>query len=128
MKVAVGFLALLGVLAVTGIMLSLSEIMHRLDRTDQAAEERAAPQQLRETEQAVTAIANTAPHAYPVQERQAEAALALPPGAVVQQLMPYQDGVYLLVSVPREGQRILILDARSGTIRQDIRLENDNKK
>lgn len=126
MKVAIAFVALMGVMILAGVALTLSEIMHRLDRADQAQIATVAPPVMQETEQAITAVANTTPHAYPVPGKN-ESALALPVGAVVQQIMPYQDGVYLLVSVPRQGQRILILDARSGAVRQDIRLQNSGK-
>lgn len=122
MKVAIGFLALTGVLIVSGMAMTLSDIMQRLDRADQA---QVSSAQLHESQQAVRAVANTAPHAYPVQGR--VGALSLPAGAVVQQIVPYQDGVYLLVSVPKSGQRILILDANADTIRQDIRLQNGVK-
>lgn len=124
MKVAIGFLALTGVLIVSGLAMTLSEIMHRLDSADQV-QTAAVPPELRESQQAIRAVANTTPHAYPVQGK--NGSLALPAGSVVQQIMPYQDGVYLLVSVPKSGQRILILDSESGTIRQDIRLQNGGK-
>ena len=120
-------MALTGVLIVSGMMIALSEIMQRLDHADQAQTAAMPPAQLHETERAITAVANTTPHAYPVTEKNPTAELTLPAGAVVQQIMPYEDGVYMLVSVPHEGQRILILDARAGTLRQDIRLQNGKK-
>ena len=123
MKAAIAFLALTGILLVTGMAMTLSEIMHRLDHADQV---QTMPAQ-QESEQAITAVANTSPHAFPVMGGASVAALKLPTGAVVQQIMPYQEGVYLLVNVPREGQRILMLDAHSGAVRQDIRLQNNGK-
>jgi len=126
MKVAIAFLALTGILIVAGVMMTLSEIMHRLDHADQV-QTAPAPGIQQATQQAISAVANTAPHAYPVPEKNLQAVLDLPAGAVVQQLVPYQEGVYLLVNVPREGQRILILDARNGTVRQDIRVQRGGK-
>ncbi|HRJ12644.1 MAG TPA: hypothetical protein PKW15_05310, partial [Alphaproteobacteria bacterium] len=125
MKVAIGFLALTGVMIAAGMMMTLSEIMARLEPKDQA--QVAAAPDLHETEEAISEVANSSLHAYPVPDARSEAALALPSGAVVQQLMPYQGSVYLLVNVPKKGQRILILDAKSGNVKQDIRLQNAPK-
>lgn len=125
MKVAIGFLALTGIMIAAGMMMTLSEIMQRLEPRDQA--QVASTQNIQQSEEAISEVANSSLHAYPVPDARAEAALALPAGGVVQQLMPYQGNVYLLVNVPKQGQRILILDAKSGQVRQDIRLQNAAK-
>ncbi len=126
MKVAIGFLALIGIMVSVGVMMTLSEIMHRLDGKDQA-QVAAAPVTIQQSAPSIAEVSDASAHAYPVPDARAEAALALPPGGVVQQLMPYQGNVYLLVNVPKKGQRILILDARSGQVRQDIRLQNGDR-
>lgn len=123
MKVAIGFLALTGVMIAAGMMMTLSEIMQRLEPRDQAQVASAEPE-VTQSEESISQVANSSLHAYPVPDARGEAALALPAGGIVQQLMPYQGNLYLLVNVPKKGQRILILDAKSGVVRQDIRLQN----
>ena len=121
MKLAIGFLSVLGVVIVAGVGLTLTEIMQRLDGPAQAQ----VAGTVEEQAPAISEVATSTLRAYPVlDDADGSAALALPRGGVVQQLMPYQGNVYLLVDVPKRGQRILILDANSGKIKQDIRLQN----
>lgn len=125
MKVAVGFLALTGVLILSGMVMTLSQIMQRLNTSNQENLIAAAP-----VEPATTTLASAAhtdASSYPVIGRTNDDRMILPRGAVVQQMVSSAGGVYLLMDVPRDGQRLVVLDAKTGNVRRDIRLQNDGK-
>ncbi len=122
---AIGFLALTGIVILAGMVITLSQIMQRLNSADQDNVVMAAPAE--PTTTTLASAGQSSSKSYPVIGRAEPDRLLLPQGAVVQQLVPNGGGVYLLVNVPNEGQRIVILDARTGNIRRDIHVENGGK-
>ena len=126
MKVAVGFLVLTGVLVLSGMAMTLSQIMQRLNSADQDNVVTSAPVQ---PTVPTAAAPDTAPQATPapvIGQTNADR-LILPKDATVQQIAPYGSSIYLLLVVPHEGQRIVILDTRTGTVRRVIRLDNSGR-
>ncbi len=106
--------------------MTLSQIMQRLNSADQDNVVASAPAQ----PAAPTAAApETTPQAAPapvIGQTNADR-LILPKDATVQQIVPHGTSIYMLLDVPHEGQRIVILDTRTGTIRRDIRLDNSGR-
>ena len=109
--------------------MTLAQIMQRLNGADQdnVAQGSILSEPAEPTTTTLASSEQSISKSYPVIGRMDAEKLVLPQGAVVQQLVPNGGGVYLLVEVPHEGQRIVILDARTGSIRRDIRLENSGK-